>query len=109
RVPSNILQARQRPVPARQSNRPPSSSSSSEGAPYPVKTKAKVRKGSEKRQSLSSSQTSKRTKTTPPAKTSSPTLLTKSSKSENFPARLDSDAPLYFEFLKQQHYRGHPN
>ncbi|KDE02065.1 hypothetical protein MVLG_07359 [Microbotryum lychnidis-dioicae p1A1 Lamole] len=63
--------------------------------------KTKVRKGSEKRQSLNSSQTSKRTKTTPPAKTSSPTPLTKSSKSENFPARLDSDAPLYFEFLKQ--------
>ncbi|SGY66768.1 BQ5605_C004g02703 [Microbotryum silenes-dioicae] len=63
--------------------------------------KTKVRKGSEKRQSLSSSQTSKRIKTTPPAKTSSPTPLTKSSKSENFPARLDSDAPLYFEFLKQ--------
>ncbi|SGY77613.1 BQ5605_C005g03682 [Microbotryum silenes-dioicae] len=72
------------------------------GRPFPVKkAKTKVRKGSEKRQSLSSSQTSKRTKTTPPAKTSSPTPLTKSSKSENFPARLDSDAPLYFEFLKQ--------
>ncbi|SGY53811.1 BQ5605_C006g03804 [Microbotryum silenes-dioicae] len=101
-VPSKLLQARQGPVPARQSNRPPLSSSSSEGTPSPVKkAKAKVCKGSEKRQSLSSSQTSKRTKMTPPAKTSSPTPLTKSLKSEDFPARLDSDAPLYFKFLKQ--------